>query len=88
MLVLTRKPGEAIVIGDDVEIEIVAIGGGKVRVGITAPRSTTVHRKEVYVELQAQEAGAAEAADAPSANGTDPANTPEGAAAESTPPAA
>lgn len=56
MLVLTRKPGEAIVIGDDVEIEIVAIGGGKVRVGITAPRSTTVHRKEVYVELQAQEA--------------------------------
>jgi carbon storage regulator len=69
MLVLTRKPGEAIVIGDDVEIEIVAIGGGKVRVGITAPRSTTVHRKEVYVELQAQEAGAAEAA---AANGTDP----------------
>lgn len=53
MLVLTRKPGEAIVIGDDVEIEIVAIGGGKVRVGITAPRETTVHRKEVYLELQA-----------------------------------
>ncbi len=52
MLVLTRKPGEAIVNGDDIEIEIVAIGGGKVRVGITAPRSTTVHRKEVYVELQ------------------------------------
>jgi carbon storage regulator len=52
MLVLTRKPGEAIVIGDDIEIEIVAIGGGKVRIGVTAPRSTTVHRKEVYVELQ------------------------------------
>ncbi len=58
MLVLTRKPGEAIVIGDDIEIEIVAIGGGKVRVGITAPRSTTVHRKEVWVELQTE--GAAE----------------------------
>ncbi len=65
MLVLTRKPGEAIVIGDDVEIEIVAIGGGKVRVGITAPRSTTVHRKEVYVELQAQEGGADNGASAP-----------------------
>ncbi|MBO9531659.1 MAG: carbon storage regulator CsrA [Solirubrobacteraceae bacterium] len=52
MLVLTRKPGEAIVIGDDIEIEIVAIGGGKVRVGITAPRTTSVHRKEVYVELK------------------------------------
>ncbi|MDO9356748.1 MAG: carbon storage regulator CsrA [Solirubrobacteraceae bacterium] len=71
MLVLTRKPGEAIVIGDDVEIEIVAIGGGKVRVGITAPRSTTVHRKEVYVELQAALAdGEGETA---SPNGTDPA---------------
>jgi len=68
MLVLTRKPGEAIVIGDDVEIEIVAIGGGKVRVGITAPRSTTVHRKEVYVELQAQEA---------TENGAEPAPEPE-----------
>ncbi len=60
MLVLTRKPGEAIVIGDDIEIEIVSIGGGKVRVGISAPRSTTVHRKEVYVELQ--ESGGAEPA--------------------------
>lgn len=76
MLVLTRKPGEAIVIGDDIEIEIVAIGGGKVRVGITAPRSTTVHRKEVYVELQesatngdepAEGAGEATSGDAPSA---------------------
>lgn len=71
MLVLTRKPGEAIVIGDDVEIEIVAIGGGKVRVGITAPRSTTVHRKEVYVELQAQETDGGNGA-APSDNGASP----------------
>lgn len=78
MLVLTRKPGEAIVIGDDVEIEIVAIGGGKVRVGITAPRSTTVHRKEVYVELQAQEAGASVAPE--SANGAEPEVTPDPAA--------
>ncbi|MEH3054451.1 MAG: carbon storage regulator CsrA [Patulibacter minatonensis] len=70
MLVLTRKPGEAIVIGDDIEIEIVAIGGGKVRVGITAPRSTTVHRKEVYVELQ-------EAAP----NGDAPADGPDAASA-------
>ncbi|MEN0013334.1 MAG: carbon storage regulator CsrA [Solirubrobacteraceae bacterium] len=78
MLVLTRKPGEAIVIGDDVEIEIVAIGGGKVRVGITAPRSTTVHRKEVYVELQAQEAGASDPE--PSTNGTGPDAAAEAAA--------
>lgn len=74
MLVLTRKPGEAIVIGDDIEIEIVAIGGGKVRVGITAPRSTTVHRKEVYVELQ--EAAADGAAPPESAAG-EPASAAE-----------
>ncbi|MFT4034906.1 MAG: carbon storage regulator CsrA [Patulibacter sp.] len=68
MLVLTRKPGEAIVIGDEIEIEIVAIGGGKVRVGITAPRTTSVHRKEVYVEMQASDA-------APLTSGTDAAAT-------------
>lgn len=68
MLVLTRKPGEAIVIGDDIEIEIVAIGGGKVRVGITAPRSTSVHRKEVYVELQEGSANG----DAPAESGAEP----------------
>lgn len=61
MLVLTRKPGEAIVIGDDIEIEIVSIGGGKVRVGISAPRSTTVHRKEVYLELQEGEPASGDA---------------------------
>lgn len=70
MLVLTRKPGEAIVIGDDIEIEIVAIGGGKVRVGITAPRTTSVHRKEVYVELQET---AAEAAGETAPSGEEPA---------------
>ncbi|MBJ7473046.1 MAG: carbon storage regulator CsrA [Solirubrobacteraceae bacterium] len=74
MLVLTRKPGEAIVIGDDIEIEIVAIGGGKVRVGITAPRSTTVHRKEVWVELQASEVAEL------SQNGAEPAAAPADAA--------
>lgn len=71
MLVLTRKPGESIVIGDDIEIEIVSIGGGKVRVGISAPRTTTVHRKEIYAELNdgaAPSAGAADAsADEPAA---------------------
>lgn len=79
MLVLTRKPGEAIVIGDDVEIEIVAIGGGKVRVGITAPRSTTVHRKEVYVELQAAQADADATPSAVNGSDAAPEPTPDAA---------
>ncbi|KKN75822.1 hypothetical protein LCGC14_0376980 [marine sediment metagenome] len=48
MLVLTRKPGKGIMIGDDVEIIIVDVRGDKVRLGITAPRSISVHRKEIY----------------------------------------
>ncbi len=48
MLVLSRQRDEAIMIGDDVEITIVDIRGDKVRLGISAPTSITVHRKEVY----------------------------------------
>ena len=48
MLVLSRQRDETIMIGDDVEITVVDIRGDKVRLGITAPRSIKVHRKEVY----------------------------------------
>lgn len=48
MLVLSRQRDETIMIGDDIEITIVDIRGDKVRVGITAPPSVKVHRKEVY----------------------------------------
>ena len=51
MLVLTRKSNQSIMIGDDVEVTILAIRGEKVRVGIEAPRSVPVFRKEVYVEM-------------------------------------
>ncbi len=52
MLVLTRKEGEAIKIGDDVEVEVLSIRGGKVRLGITAPIGISVHREEVYEIIQ------------------------------------
>ena len=52
MLVLSRQKDESIVIGDDVEITIVDIRGDKVRLGITAPRSISVHRREVYDAIQ------------------------------------
>ena len=51
MLILTRRAGESIVIGDDVVITIVEAGRDHVRVGIDAPRSIAVHRQEVYAEI-------------------------------------
>jgi len=58
VLVLTRKSNQSIMIGDDVEISVLAIMGEKVRIGIEAPRSVPVFRREVYVEIQQdQDAG-------------------------------
>ena len=65
MLVLTRKSNQSIMIGDEVEVTILAISGEKVRIGIDAPRSVPVFRKEVYVEMAEEERedlGAARAA--------------------------
>ena len=62
MLVLTRKSNQSIMIGDDIEISVLAIMGEKVRIGIEAPRSVPVFRREVYVEIQEdREAGEASA---------------------------
>jgi carbon storage regulator len=52
VLVLTRRPGESIMIGDDVVVTVLDVRGDVVRVGIKAPRSVQVHREEVYRELQ------------------------------------
>ena len=51
-MVLTRRPGESIMIGEDIEISIANVAGDKVRIGITAPRKIPVHRKEVYEAIQ------------------------------------
>lgn len=52
MLVLSRQRGEAIIIGDNMEVMVVDIRGDKVRLGVTAPRTTSVHRKEIYKAIQ------------------------------------
>lgn len=59
MLVLTRRAGESIVIGDDVRVVVLDVRGDTVRLGIEAPRSVQVHRAEVYAEVQAANAAAA-----------------------------
>lgn len=68
MLVLTRKSNQSIMIGDDIEVSVLAIMGEKVRIGIQAPRDVPVFRKEVYLEIKEERAderrGAREEVDA------------------------
>lgn len=56
MLVLSRQRDESIMIGDDVEITIVDVRGDKVRLGITAPKTIPVHRREIYDAIQREKA--------------------------------
>lgn len=60
MLVLSRQRDETIMIGDDIEITVVDIRGDKVRLGITAPTRISVHRKEVYEAIKAENQRAAQ----------------------------
>lgn len=59
MLILTRKPEESIMIGDDVEIKVLGVQENQVRLGITAPKHIGVHRKEIYLTIQQENSEAA-----------------------------
>ena len=63
MLALSRKKDEAIVINDDIEVTVIEIKGDQVKLGISAPKSVPVYRKEVYVQIQASNKEAAESVD-------------------------
>ena len=54
VLVLTRRLGEGIMIGDDIEITVLSTEGSKVRLGIQAPAHVPVHRREIYLEIKGQ----------------------------------
>jgi carbon storage regulator len=56
MLVLTRKTNQSIMIGDDVEVTVLAVSRDKIRLGITAPKDVPVYRKEVYLSIKGEEA--------------------------------
>ena len=55
MLVLTRKPGQSIMIGEGVEVQVLSVAGEKVRLGITAPRDVSIFRNEVYDRIEAEQ---------------------------------
>lgn len=55
MLILTRRVGETIRIGDDIHITVLGIKGHQVRLGITAPSDVSVHREEIYLRIKAEE---------------------------------
>ena len=61
MLVLTRKENESIMIGDDIEVKVLDLKESQVKIGIVAPRQVAVHRREVYLAIQAENAQAASA---------------------------
>ncbi|EEC56705.1 carbon storage regulator CsrA [[Bacteroides] pectinophilus] len=64
MLALSRKKDEAIVINDDIEIKVIEIKGDQVKIGISAPKSVPIYRKEVYVQIQEANKAAANSVDA------------------------
>ena len=61
MLVLTRRENESIMIGDDIEVKLLSLKENQVKIGVIAPREVAVHRREVYLAIQEENAQAASA---------------------------
>jgi carbon storage regulator CsrA len=55
MLILTRKIGETLMVGDNVTVKVLSVKGNQIRLGVEAPRNISVHREEVYERIQAGE---------------------------------
>lgn len=52
MLVLTRKNGQSLKIGDDITVTVLAVAGNQVRIGVHAPKDVSIHREEIYLKIQ------------------------------------
>jgi len=57
MLILTRRVGETLMIGDDVTVTVLGVKGNQVRIGVNAPRDVSVHREEIYERIKNEQSG-------------------------------
>ena len=55
MLILTRRVGESLMVGDDITVTVLGVKGNQVRIGVSAPRDVAVHREEIYHRIQGDE---------------------------------
>lgn len=57
MLILTRRIGETLMVGDDVTVTVLGVKGNQVRIGVNAPKDVAVHREEIYQRIQKEKGG-------------------------------
>jgi len=57
MLILTRRVGETVMIGEDITVTVLGVKGNQVRIGVNAPRNVAVHREEIFERIKREEAG-------------------------------
>jgi carbon storage regulator len=78
MLILTRRVGETVMIGEDVTVTVLGVKGNQVRIGVNAPREVAVHREEIFERIKREEAGETPPGDEDSMTAGEPGFVPQG----------